>query len=233
MRQRLAVAGTLVGLAAIVVLVVLILQLGRHHPSPPSLSKHPNLAIPGELLWFDRNGCLVRGSASGARRAEVACVSAPSGATAWLDDGGVGYVRFGPAGPLLVRVNTVTREETEVATLPSPYPLGSAIGPENARGESVEVRGRGEVWVTSGGRRERIHKFDVSRSSGARPVSWSPDSLWIVLEYYHPGDDGGELWLLSRDGSVAGTLATQVRGGWAPSWRIEGVGVSPPLPAAK
>ena len=46
MRQRAYVAGILGGVAALLVLVVVVLQFGRYDPSPPSLQENPNPAIP-------------------------------------------------------------------------------------------------------------------------------------------------------------------------------------------
>ena len=46
MKARLYVASVLAGLALLVIMVVVVLNYGRHDPSPPSLRDHPNPAIP-------------------------------------------------------------------------------------------------------------------------------------------------------------------------------------------
>jgi len=65
---------------------------------------------------------------------------------------------------------------------------------------------------------------------GPNPVIWSPDGQWILLHYWGRSDTT-ELWIVSRDGAIRGTLASHA-GGRAAAWYIEGAGSYPPLPEA-
>ncbi|MBA4182087.1 MAG: hypothetical protein C0506_15990, partial [Anaerolinea sp.] len=57
-------------------------------------------------------------------------------------------------------------------------------------------------------------------------LTWSPDGEWVMLTFWSDGKPGQELWILARDGSIAGTLATAGYNA-NPSWYIEGKGVLP------
>jgi hypothetical protein len=233
MKQRAVVAAILGGLVAVFVLVVLIIGLGRHDPSPPSLAEKPIPAIPGELLWVDTHGCIVRAAASGATREQVYCPAQSNilGAVTWLENGGIGYYSQGAPGAVLIEIDLVTKQERNTGRILQKSPIGgpSAV---SSRGEGVSVESGGDVFVTSGGVRTKIAGFDAP-NGGVQPVTWSPDGAWILFQYYGRDGNGSELWILSRDGQTAGTIATGVRDPFGASWRIEGVGVSPALTSAQ
>jgi hypothetical protein len=228
-KQRASIAAILGGLAAVFVLALLVIGPGRHHPSPPSLKDHPNAAILGELLWTDSSGCIVRAAASGASRERVYCPNVPNPIqVGWLDDGSIGYIRYDPNGPTLIRVDPVTKTETDLGAKQG-QPNGAFGGhpPLNVHDEYAEVRDGGEVWVGRTGALSRIHTFDVPNSAWPSMMAWSPDGEWMAFQYVNGRSGTAEIWLLSRDGRTAGTLATDARPTPSLSWRIEGVGISP------
>jgi hypothetical protein len=73
MKQRAVVAAVLGGLVAIIAVPLLIFAYGRHDPSPPSLEDDPVMAIPGTVLFFDEDGCVVEVAASGAQGSILTC----------------------------------------------------------------------------------------------------------------------------------------------------------------
>ena len=106
------------------------------------------------------------------------------------------------------------------------FPGQNAI---SSLGESVSVDQRdGKVFRIVDGVRTEIADFDVREYGGPNVVTWSPDGQWILLQYYPPRNNDGrnELWILSRDGAISGTLATDARGSPA-SWWIDGLGFLP------
>ncbi len=228
MRQRATIAAILGGIAVVFVLAVLVIGPGRHHPSPPSLQDHPNAAIQGELLYVDSNGCIVTTKASGASRDRIHCPSGPNPVqqVVWMEDGSIEYLRYDNAGPTWIRVDPQTKAETNVGASGGPSTGGWLVAPLNANDEYVEIRDGGEIWVGRTGALAKIRTFDVSDSSRPSMVAWSPDSQWMALQYVSPRSDEAEIWLLSRDGQTAGTLATNLQPTPALSWRIEGVGIS-------
>ncbi len=83
----------------------------------------------------------------------------------------------------------------------------------------------GDIIVIDRNGNERI-VFEYDGPDGYYPEfrTWSPDGKFIAVYY---GRDE-EIWLIAADGSIAGTLAKDVR--WGPiSWRIDGVGYLPAL----
>ena len=232
MKQRAVVAAILGGLVAIFVLVILIIGFGQHDPSPPSLTAEPNPAIPGALLWRDKYGCIVRAAASGATREQVYCPAQSNsvGGVTWLENGGIGYYSYGFQGPELIEIDLATKQERNTGRVITQGGFKGGGGPTgvSSRGEGVSVDGNGDVFRTSGGERTKIAEFDAPNGR-VQPVGWSPDGEWILLQYYGRNGDGGELWIVSRDGQTRGTIATGVRNPFGVSWRIEGVGISPAL----
>lgn len=238
MKTRLYVAGVLGGLAVLAVVGVLIFQFGRHDPSPPSLIDNPNRAIPGELLFQDEDGCFTRAAASGAaREEEVYCAAGPNfggpGAV-WVDANTIAFVSYnvvaspdGKGQPTLVEVDLATGKSTDTGRNVLPG-LGGPFSATNVHGESVQSDQDGTVYLVKDGKRSEIASFDVPEYGGPQPLIWSPDGEWILLSYYPRRANGAELWLLSRDGQTAGTIASDVRFP-AASWRIDGVGITPEL----
>ena len=236
MKQRATVAAILGGIALVFVLAILVIGPGRHHPSPPSLQDHPNPAIPGELLWLDGDGCIIRAAASGATRERVSCPNVPNPIqeVMWLDGGAIGYLRYDQNGPMLVSLDPATKAETELgpddSRIRTPFRGPAAL---SANGERAEVRDGGEVWLGRAGELIQIHTFDVGNSARPGVAAWSPDGQWLALQYFGGRSQTSEIWLLSRDGRTAGTLTKDAGPAGAISWRIEGVGISPSQPAKR
>jgi hypothetical protein len=229
-RDRLVAAAVIVALAALALLIVLVFAFGRHDPSPPSLTKQPNASIPGELVFVDADGCIVRAAASGARREQAYCLPDNiGGPVAWIDDHTVGIVMYDQRGAVLREIDLATKVERDTGRIVQPGKMPIDSSSVSVNGESVTVDKDGAVFVVKGGARTRIADFDVSEYNGPQPVIWSPDGAWILLQYYPRNSDGGnELWILSRDGQTRGTIATNARGQGV-SWRIDGVGITPTL----
>jgi hypothetical protein len=219
-RNRLYVGLVLAGLVAMALLVVLVLRLGQHDPSPPSLRDHPRTEIPGKIVYVAENGCIMTTAASGSSHEEVLCPADVSWVT-WVDTSTIAYLSFYSGVPRWNVVDLATRRETTGATADSSkYPFYPQSDPVSPRGERVSFDNEGSVYV-SDGQRAKVFAFDGP--SGERPsfVTWSPDGEWILLQYYREE----ELWIVRRDGSLAGTLAGDARG--PASWWIDGVGFLP------
>jgi hypothetical protein len=219
-KARLAIAGTLAGLAILAAVVVVAFQFGRVDPSPPSLLDRPNPAIPGEILYQEHEGCLVRATASGAGRAEV-CSAAVFyyGPFYWVDTETV--LVFG--GQEIIELDLATGE-TSSAGIPGSQYVYPERPPVSVRGERATAEG-GTLYAVSSGGRQEITSFDVG-SRWIEPVLWSPDGDWLVVQYYPPRGSDSELWIVSRDGETRGTLTDEAIGSWV-AWRIEGIGATP------
>lgn len=227
-RDRLLAAAVILAVAALALLVVFVFAFGRHDPSPPSLEKHPNAGIPGELVFVDDDGCIVRAAASGLSREQVYCLpDNVGGPIAWIDDHTVGIVIYDQRGAVLHEVDLQTKVERDTGRIVAPGKVPIDSGLVSVNGESVSVDKDGAVFVVKAGVRTKIADFDVSEYNGPQPVLWSPDGEWMVLQYYPRNSERGvEFWILSRDGRTAGTIATNARGQGV-SWRIDGVGITP------
>ena len=227
MRTRLYTAGVVLGLGAVAALAVLLVAAGRLDPSPPSLERHPVPEIPGWILYVGPDGCVIRARASGEQREAVACPGTDVVGLSWLDAGTVAYVEA--VGGQAV-VTTVSLETGESAT----RPWAGHVQRKNllsVQGERVDFDEEGSVYVVQGTDRVKVLDFDGPEYSRPYFVTWSPDGGWLLLAYT------GELWVVSRDGRVAGTLARTARGSGAASWWIDGYGylpeVMPPPPAQR
>ena len=239
-KDRAYAAAVLGSVLALILVVVMVFQFGQHHPSPPSLQDHPNLAIPGTLVYFDKDGCIIRVAASGGIREKTYCASKESrGLITWVDSHTVAYQLFTKPEVRWVIVDLDTKAMSEVtgpsASPPQVFPGGRGL--TSIRGESVDVDGKtGKVFVVSEGKRMEIADFEVREYGGPEPLTWSPDGDWMLLAYHPPRDyDRSELWILSRDGQRRGTLAKDLSFSGA-SWWIEGLGAMPKVdgvPAAK
>lgn len=233
MKQRAYVAGILGGLAALVVLAIVIVQFGRYDPTPPSLEKHPIAAIPGELVWWDKEGCIMLGAASGANRRELHCPPIDHYGASNLqrvDANSVQYYEYsGAPGPQVVTVFLDSGQVTRTPSSGISKPLDgyNGVAPD---GTSAFSRDDGSIWVTEAGQSQhQIADFDVAKYHAPRIASWSPDSQWMVLIYERPRDnyDQSEIWILSRDGKTSGSLTEHARGYNGVSWWIEGLGAWP------
>ncbi len=231
-KARLYVAGVLAGLAAVLVLAIVVLEFGISHPSPPSLRDHPRDEIPGSILYVDNRGCVVDAAASGRHADRVTCSLAGGGfanLVTWVDEQTFAYsfIKPGLTQPAWqwVRVDLATKRETMVPGSTSQPSVGA--DPLSGRGEQISVDPDGYLYrASSSGDRVRIYKLPAGDGASGGQfafVTWSPDSNWFLLRYYPKG----ELWIISRDGLIAGTLASNVRGGG--SWIIPGAGILPTL----
>jgi len=225
LRGRLWAAAIVAGVAAIVVLVVLVFKFGRYDPSPPSLVEHPNDAIPGEIIYIDREGCIQRAAASGATRSQVYCPVGGVLAVTWVDRKTIAFADFkGSGSGTWTKVDLETRQTTETGINPQriePSPVSS-------KGERVAVSPKGDVVISSGGSQTTIARFDVPEYRAPTLATWSPDGEWLLLAYWSQRGDGQELWVLSRDGATRGTLAGgQTLGPFSVSWWIDGSGYWP------
>ncbi len=234
MKERIVVGSAVGGLAILVAVALIVFQFGRENPSPPSLIENPNPAIPGELLFRDNDDCVVRATASGATREQVYC-GTPGGAQyiesiTWVDANTIGFVTFRPNGVggadrLITKVDIASKQvvgEQVVSGTKETYAL-QVSAPD---GSSALIDEDGILAITKDG--QRIETWDTDVEQGRlRPVLWSPDSQWIVLFYTPPRDyNDNEFWIVSRDGELRGTLATDLQYQSA-SWRIDGVGITP------
>ena len=217
MKRRAYVAAIFAGIAAVAVLVVLLLGPGRFDPSPPSLQRDPVPEIPGEILYIDRDDCIVRAKASGLDREQVRCVGPDVNNVSWLTDTTIGYATFGPGRPVWNEVDLSTGKTTVTNRFPQPEPPN----PVSVKGERIDFDREGSVYRVTDGERTKIFDFDGPEYQRPWLVTWSPDGEWLLLRYRE------ELWIVSRDGSVQGTLARTRDHPQNASWRIEGHGYLP------
>lgn len=237
MKTRLYAAGILGGLAVLLVTVLAVFAFGRSSPSPPSLEKHPNPAIPGELLYVNSDSCFVQASASGASRTTRACIARFSGSPQlyWLAGGTAAILRFDSRGSVLWEVDLDTGAERDTGRVLAadywkPGPGGIGGGNYAPDGTYAVAEQDGGLFVIESGVRRRIASFDVPDYNQPSVMGWSPDSQWIVLSYYPRRADGPELWIVSRDGNTRGTIAKDLASGGNAAWRIDGLGTQPPPP---
>jgi hypothetical protein len=225
LRTRLWAAAIVAGVVAIAVLVVLVFKFGRYNPSPPSLVEHPNPAIPGEILYIDRQGCISRAAASGATRSQVYCPGAGASAITWVDRKTIAFTEFKSfAPPTWTKVDLESKQTTDTgisARLAGPNPV-------SPKGERVILEANGDVTIVDQDLRRVIAHFDIPAHRIPVLATWSPDGEWLLLAYWSQRGNAQELWVVSRDGNTKGTLAdAQAMGPFAVSWWIDGSGYLP------
>lgn len=230
MSSRLYVAAIIGGVLLLAVTLVLVFQFGRHDPSPPSLVDKPNPAIPGKLLFINERQCAIVVEASGASSEEVYCFGQTEfwGSIYWVDGDTFAYISQPGQTPQVTTVDIRTGERGEPRPIPNftdPWREGR-IAPDGA--EAVAEDG-GKIVLIKDGVRTEIADFDVPRHNWPQPMLWSPDSQWLVLSYYPPRGGDNEVWIMSRDGQVRGTLAESFRGVGI-AWWMDDVGSWPELP---
>ncbi len=235
--RRLWAAGILAGVGAALVLVVLVLKFGRYDPSPPSLEKNPNPAIPGEIIFLDGDGCIVRAPASGESRSRVHCPGQGVYGLSWVDRDTIAFVdtyKSGPPAWIEYDLATGEKRDTGITAEFS----GPVRGGESPQGEQVVIEEDGDVILVAGTERTKIAQFEVPRYNQPILVTWSPDGAWLLLGYWARRDETWELWILGKDGKTKGTL-TRSGNAWgssAASWWIDGFGYLPEvrgLPAGR
>lgn len=236
MKLRLYAAGVLGGLAVLIVAALLIFAFGRHDPSPPSLQDKPNPAIPGELLFVDSKSCFVQASASGESRRTRACVPEyfASPQLYWTSDDVASVVRFDSRGGVVWEVDLNTGAQRDTGRIVSvdilkPGPGGTGGGNYAPDGAYAFADQNGDLFVIENGVRTKIASFDVPEYNPPQVLIWSPDSQWMVLQFYPRNSDGPQLWIVSRDGKTKGTIAEDVRQSGV-AWRMAGLQTQPSLP---
>ncbi len=228
MKARLYVAAVIAGLALLVITVVIVANYGRHDPSPPSLEDNPNPAIPGSIIYLDEDQCLIRAAASGAGSQEVYCLSRNEYISNlyYVDQTTILLAIPDSRGVVLRELDTATRTVRDLGLQVTPSkPIDTGL--VSPSGEEAFGEGDGSIVLLKDGSRTTIAEFDTRDFGGPTPVTWSPDGQWLLLRYWprtHP-----ELWIISRDGTVRGTLTKHSSGSPA-AWLIEGAGSYPPLP---
>lgn len=224
-RDRWFAAAVIGGLLAVIASAVIALSWGRKNVSPPDLTEAPNLAIPGQVLYLDVDNCLILADASGAARRQVACTGfIPSGV--YLPDAAsIAYLEPRYPSSRLVILNAADGSKLEERTVTQPAFPGVPPAPD---GTEAYVRSDGRIQLLRDGKEVAVLTFE-DVEWGPRPLGWSPDSQWLVLAYDHPRKSSTELWVVSRDGTVRGTIAKDASGG-SVAWRIEGVGTWPTVP---
>lgn len=223
MKDRLIVAGAIAGAAAVGALIIVVLRFGIEDPSPPSLRDAPVAEIPGQLVYASDQNCLTTIAASGEGVAQEFCspLLQRYGDLAWLDETTV----------ILTNGDSATAYDLETqAVVPAPNGAGGFFERDGRApsGDVATVDEKGRLRVFDGSTEVEITHFDTG-GWRMRVILWSPDSEWILVSYGPPRQDRMELWIVSRDGRIAGTIADDVWGFAQVSWRIEGVGISPEL----
>lgn len=246
MRQRLYVVAVLGALALVAGVGVAVLRSADGSPSPASLAKTPNPAIPGKVAYFDNDGCIATVNASGAGATQLYCLATapfgPATGIAWLDAGTIGFLDASPSRPVitgsaqfeLVRLDVASRKVQRTGQLYPADKVYGGAGPAATapNGDGLTTDNRGQVFVIHEGVRTRIADFDAPEYRGPQPLAWSPDSNWMLLSYFpRNADNRTEIWVLSRDGQTRGTLVTNAGNpGRAAAWWIDGAGGWPALP---
>ena len=221
MKQRLTIAAALGGVAILVAVAVIAFQFGRIDPSPPSLRDTPNANIPGEIVYMSDQTCLTRAAASGEAREEICHASLLYiGPFAWIDSN---TIRTWSQG-VIADIDLDTGVRTPISTSSTGFEKYPPRPPVSPSGETV-ITDRGDIYVVGSGGNTKIASFDIG-DTWMEPILWSPDGKWILIRWQPPRDADSELWVISRDGTVKGTLARDFQGNWA-AWRIEGVGTTP------
>lgn len=222
MKQRMAGVAVIGGGVVLIAVLALVLAFGRKDPSPPSLVDEPEPSIQGQILYLSVDGCIIVADASGAERRELTCPVDATG-VGWLDDGTVLYGTFARE-PAWWVYDPETGDTEQIET---GDPVYEVFGPPEPRSPVGENRAtfddEGSLLVLDP---EPSVVYEYDGPSGYQPglVTWSPDGEWILVHYSR--DE--ELWIVARDGSVAGTIADDVRfTNNIASWRIEEVGVLP------
>jgi hypothetical protein len=220
-KNRVYVAIVFGGVAVIFVVVALILHAGLEDPSPPWLPDNPRVEIPGMIAYSDWDQCIRRVDASGAGKEQKFCPSfrGEIGQLAWVDANTMVYVTYGPAVSTWSKLDWITMTATAVPGAAAR--IFEPQDPVSIRGERASIGRDGSVYRGNG---EMVRIYEFSADSN-RPfpeiLTWSPDGEWLLVRY--PADS--ELWIIRRDGSVAGSFAEEAA--QTASWWIPGSGVAP------
>ena len=220
--DRWFVVAVLGGVLAVIITAVVALGVGRKNVSPPDLEDDPNAAIPGEILYTNRDGCIILARASGESRRQVACTGIPPRLLFFLDNARVAYVDPAGSPETLVTLDLETGRELARTTYKDDRTFLLQTAPDGTR---AFQRVEGRIQLIRDGQVVAELEFE-GLDWGPQFAGWSPDSQWLAVTYFPPRGGSAELWLISRDGAVRGTLAKDFAG-TAIAWRVPGVGAWP------
>jgi hypothetical protein len=221
MKERAIAAAILGSTVVLVAVIVLVWLFGIPDPSPPSLQDDPQPRIPGEILYFSTDGCIVAIDASGLNRRELTCPIDAFGVS-WLEDGTVLYATYQREADWWV-FDPESGETVRIFTGRQPWEVFGPPDNVSPLGERAAFDADGSLVVLDPEPRV-VYEYDGPSSYVPGFVTWSPDGEWLMV--YYSRDE--ELWIVARDGSLAGTIAGDVAfGSNVASWRIDGVGVLP------
>lgn len=221
MKTRLIAMGTVAGVAAMAILLIVVLGFGQKKvPSFPSLEKNPDPSIPGEILFVDVDGCIIRAAASGASREKVVCGHVEG--VQWIDATQIRYWDMKRPDPSVRVRDLATGKESAGASTDYRF----AASPLASTGDRAISGPEGITIQEADGDLRTLIEYDGPESRWPSFASWSPDGRWLLIGM--PSRDYGRrtLWLFSADGTVKREFARDVQPA-APSWYIEGVGVAP------
>ena len=227
MRARWILAFALAGLAALVLVfvVVLLVRDDGDNGSGDSTSggnDAPPPEIPGEVLYQSGTNCLTR--IRSGRSQEVCWPSIDiAGPLTWLDVNEVATIAAG-GKPTAIDLVTGSERATDQVAGTAVHQQFPSVSPNL---ETVTVDDDGRVFIARGGPPSQVYHFDTDAFVPPEPIGWSPDSEWILFSFV-PGAGQRELWVLKKDGSVAAVLADDLKSPFA-AWRMDGVGVFPAL----
>lgn len=219
--QRLVTLAILGTVVLVIVGAIVLLRFGRHQPSPPSLEESPRLEIPGTIVFINDEGCVIIAAASGATRERLAC---GHDWARFAEPDVIEYGRYASGLPsTAVRRVVSTGVETRITNSDGYGP--PPFRPSSVDGAIADVEADGSIFVaTADGVRRLVYDCDCPEGHQPQPLFWSPDGGWLLMVYYG-NHDGTELWIIGRDGAVAGTLAKSTRG--QASWWIPTAGIAP------
>jgi hypothetical protein len=188
------------------------------------LLDNPRPEIPGAIVFIDKKGCISTVDASGEDLRQVACpVGQGIQEVTWVNAGQVAYRSYGRNDGQWVSIDLATGKETVLGYGPYSYGNVSLI---SSKGERLVVDRSGDIYVEKDAATTRIFDFEASRDEGLPDfMTWSPDGEWVVLSYWRDN----EVWIIRRDGTIAGSLEGPAYGGPSAnvSWIIPGVGIAP------
>jgi hypothetical protein len=223
-KTRLYVAAVFAAIIGAALLAILVINFGGDDPSPPSLLDNPRPEIPGAIVFIDKKGCISTVDASGEDLRQVACpVGQGIQEVTWVTAGQVAYRSYGRNAGEWLSIDLATGKESVLGPGSDAY---GNIPVVSSKGEVLIVDRSGDIYVEKDAVTTRIFDFEGDADEGLPDfVTWSPDGEWVVLSYWRDN----EVWIIRRDGTIAGSLDGPASGGVYAnfSWIIPGVGIAP------